>query len=93
VSGELLYLDRKSADALGMIAGALTTLSFVPQVVSTYRCRSGKGLSWGMLLAFTTGVVLWFFYGIVLQALPVILTNAVAFALLVAIIVMKVLYK
>lgn len=86
-------VSSQFANALGLTAGILTTLSFLPQMITTYRKRSAEDLSWGMLLAFTSGVVLWFFYGIVLRALPVILANAITFALLAAIMVMKVRYS
>ena len=47
------------ATLIGFTAGTLTTLSFVPQVAKTYRTKRCDDLSAGMLLAFTSGVVLW----------------------------------
>jgi MtN3 and saliva related transmembrane protein len=77
---------------LGFIAGALTTISFVPQVVHAFRSKRCDDLSWGMLLTFSGGVVLWLVYGIRLWAMPVIVANAVTLALLVAIMVLKMRY-
>jgi len=68
-------------EALGYAAGILTTLSFVPQVLKTWRTRSSGDLSATMLSAFTAGVVLWLIYGLALGSLPVILANAVTLAL------------
>jgi len=77
---------------LGFIAGILTTISFVLQVVHAWRSKSCDDLSWGMLLTFSGGVVLWLVYGIRLRAMPIILANAVTLALLLAIMALKARY-
>lgn len=66
---------------LGLVAGALTTVAFVPQVVKTYQSRSAKDLSLGMFLIFCTGTICWLTYGILIGNLPVIAANAVTLAL------------
>jgi MtN3 and saliva related transmembrane protein len=78
---------------LGFLAGILTTLSFVPQVLHAWRSKRCDDLSWGMLSTFSAGVVLWLLYGLRLWAMPVILANAVTLALLVTIMVLKIRYK
>lgn len=78
---------------LGFVAGTLTTLSFVPQVVKTARTRRCDDLSLGMLLAFGTGVALWLAYGIWLRALPIIVANAVTLVLIAAMLAMKLMYR
>lgn len=75
---------------VGFVAGTLTTLSFVPQVLHTARTRRCDDLSYGMLLAFMSGVFLWLLYGIWLHAMPIIAANAITLALIVAILVMKI---
>jgi MtN3 and saliva related transmembrane protein len=77
---------------LGFIAGALTTISFVPQVLHAWRSKRCDDLSWAMLLTFSAGVVLWLVYGIRLWAMPVIVANAVTLALLVTIMILKMHY-
>ena len=66
---------------LGYVAGTLTTLAFVPQVLHVYRTRSTKDVSQGMFLMFTTGVALWLGYGVWIESTPVIWTNAVTLVL------------
>lgn len=68
-------------DAIGLAAGALTTLSFLPQALKVWRTRSTRDLSLGMYMAFTAGVALWLAYGILLHAWPIILANAITLAL------------
>lgn len=77
------------AETIGLMAGVLTTLSFVPQVHQTWRTRSTKDISLPMFLAFCTGVLLWLIYGIMIRSLPVILANGVTLILSGAILVMK----
>jgi len=77
---------------LGFIAGTLTTISFVPQVVHAWRSKRCDDLSWGMLLTFSAGVVLWLVYGFRLWAMPIILANAVTLALLLTIMALKARY-
>jgi MtN3 and saliva related transmembrane protein len=50
-----------SNDALGLIAGVLTTISFLPQVIKTWRSRSAKDLSLGMFGMFSAGIFLWLY--------------------------------
>jgi len=81
------------ASIIGFIAGTLTTISFVPQVLKTFRSKRCDDLSWGMLLAFTTGVFLWLVYGVFLRSAPIMLANLVTVLLLVWLVVMKIRYR
>lgn len=80
-------------DAIGYIAASLTTLSFLPQALHTFRTRDVRGISLGMYALFTTGVALWLVYGLLLTAWPLIVANAVTLALALAILVMKLRYR
>jgi MtN3 and saliva related transmembrane protein len=75
--------------AIGLIAGSLTTISFLPQVLHTIQTRDTSGLSLGMYAIFTTGVLLWLVYGIVLQDVPIILANGITFALAATVLAFK----
>jgi MtN3 and saliva related transmembrane protein len=66
---------------LGLVAASLTTISFLPQVLKTWKSRSAKDLSLGMFLTFTFGVALWLVYGVMINDLPVILANVVTLLL------------
>ena len=76
-------------DSIGSVAAALTTLSFVPQALQTFKTRDVSGISLGMYTAFTLGVALWLVYGVLISAWPVIIANAVTLVLALAILVMK----
>lgn len=74
---------------LGLIAGALTTLSFLPQVIRTLRTRSSHDFSWGWLLLFVAGIAGWLLYGILTQDLPVTVANSITFALIWTLVALK----
>ncbi|HYC02946.1 MAG TPA: SemiSWEET transporter [Azospirillaceae bacterium] len=76
-------------DAIGIVAGCLTTAAFVPQLVKVWRSRSAEDLSLGMFLMLTLGVALWLAYGLLTWALPVILANGVTLILALAILALK----
>ena len=68
-------------DAVGYIAGALCTISFVPQIVHIWRRRSARDLSLAMFLTFWCGVFLWLLYGLIKMDWPIIIANIVTFGL------------
>lgn len=76
-------------DAIGYLAACLTTLSFLPQALHTFRTRDVRGISLGMYSLFTVGVALWLVYGLVLGAWPVVAANAVTLVLACCILAMK----
>lgn len=78
-----------NATSLGMVAGTLTTLAFLPQVIRTWKRRSAADFSFLMLAVFVSGVGLWLIYGWLMSDLPLVITNLVTFALAAAILAMK----
>jgi len=82
-----------SITALGFLAGALTTVSFAPQVLKTWRTKRCDDISTLMLLTFGAGVVLWLVYGVVLQVKPIIAANGVTLVLISVLFSMKLRYR
>jgi MtN3 and saliva related transmembrane protein len=76
-------------DPLGLVAGALTTFAFVPQVVRIVRTRSAYDISWWLFGILAAGSALWLWYGIRLASLPLIATNVVCLSLQLAIFFLK----
>jgi MtN3 and saliva related transmembrane protein len=66
---------------VGFLAGFCTTVSFLPQVLKTWRTRSTEDISLGMFLVFTLGCTLWLLYGILLHDIAIILPNVVTIVL------------
>jgi len=79
--------------AIGLAAGGLTTIAFLPQVIKCWRTRSTHDISLIMFLVLVTGVLLWLIYGLLTNDLPLIAANAVTLALAGAILIFKLRYK
>lgn len=76
-------------DLVGIAAGTLTTISFVPQVFRIVQTRSAHDISWSMFAVFATGTALWLAWGIAQAAMPVIVANFITLVLSVVIMVLK----
>mgnify|MGYP003384452123 FL=1 len=80
-------------ELIGYLAASLTTLSFVPQALHTFKTRDVSGISLTMYSCFTVGVGLWLVYGWLLGAWPIVLANAITLALALSILLMKLRYR
>ena len=80
-------------EILGLIAAALTTSAFIPQVYKAWKYKSTKDISMTMYLVFLVGIILWLFYGIAIESLSVAVANGVTIVLALAIIIAKMKYK
>lgn len=76
----------------GYIAGTLTTVSFIPQVLRAWNLKETRDLSLAMLVLFAAGIVLWMLYGVWTASLPIIAANIATFCLLLVLIGLKVKY-
>lgn len=79
--------------AIGLVAAACTSISFLPQVIKTIRTKHTKDISLGMYLILTTGIVLWFSYGILIENLPLIIANAISLLFSATILFYKIKHK
>lgn len=70
-----------TATLIGLAAGALTTLSWLPQVLRAFRTGSTKDFAWSWFAMFGTGVTTWLVYGIIAAAPAVITANALTLVL------------
>lgn len=68
-------------ELIGLIAGACTTLAFVPQAVRTLRTGSARDFSPFMLVLFVGGIVLWLAYGLMAGLTAVIAANCATLVL------------
>lgn len=73
--------DSTVVRAIGYVAGTLTALAFVPQVIKSWRTRSTGDFSVTTLIAFSLGVSLWLTYGLILGEPPIIASNGITLAM------------
>lgn len=77
---------------IGFVAAALTTMSFFPQVVKSWRLKETKDISLPMYVLIVVGISLWLVYGILIKDLPIILANVVSLILTSSILFLKIRY-
>lgn len=78
---------------VGTLAGILTTIAFVPQVVKTFKTKDTSGLSLGMYSMQVLGILLWMIHGFMIKDVSLAGANVVTFCLAVSILFCKLKYK
>ena len=68
-------------DFIGLIAGFLTTIAFVPQVIKSWRLKGVSDLSFIWLIIFNLGVFLWLIYGLLKNDFALIFANSITLCL------------
>ncbi len=81
------------SDVIGYAAATLTTASFVPQALHTFKTKDVRGISLSMYSAFVVGISLWLVYGLLLDSWPIVIANTVTLTLATAILAMKLKYR
>jgi MtN3 and saliva related transmembrane protein len=64
-----------SPTTIGLVAGTVTSIASIPQVVKTLKTRHVRDISVWQPLLLAFGVALWMVYGILICDLPLILAN------------------
>ena len=68
-------------EILGLAAGTITSITFLPQVIQIWKTKSVKDLSLQMLLLLILGVGMWLTYGIIILNVAIIYTNSMVLAM------------
>lgn len=63
--------------AVGLVAGTLTSVAAIPQVVKTLQTRHVRDISVWQPVLLALGVALWMVYGVLINDLPLILANII----------------
>jgi MtN3 and saliva related transmembrane protein len=74
---------------VGLIAGCLSTYSYLPQVQKVWREGDAEAISKRMFAIRAGGLVLWSIYGVAAGSLPVVLFSLVSLALSITLLVLK----
>lgn len=75
---------------LGLVAGSLTTVGFVPQIIKSLRTKRMDEVSLLMPLLLSLGMFLWLLYGLFKADLAIIIWNAIALGLNLTLVGLKV---
>ena len=80
-------------EIMGHIGALLSSITFIPQVLKTWKTKSAGDLSMNMLLIVITSTVVWLVYAFSLNLLPVIIANSIIFVLSGLLIYFKLAFK
>ena len=64
-------------EGMGLLGSALSSITFIPQVLRTWKTKSVEDLSLSMVIIVFFSTVIWLVYGFGKHLLPVIICNAV----------------
>jgi MtN3 and saliva related transmembrane protein len=78
---------------IGFIAGILTTVAVLPQLIKSWKTKKVMDISPFMFVLLLGGVGLWVVYGIIKNDYPIILTNGISFLLNSSMLLIMLLYK
>ena len=81
-----------TAELIGYAAAVITTASFLPQLARAWKTRKTKDVSLLMLIALSSGIILWLIYGIMIGKMPIIAANTVTLVLVGAVLALKIRY-
>ena len=78
---------------VGLIAAMFTTIALLPQLMKVWKTKSTRDISTVMFTLYSSGLFLWFIYGVYINDVPIILANSLAFIQAIVILIFKAKYK
>ncbi|HEC72109.1 MAG TPA: hypothetical protein ENI36_00730, partial [Thermoplasmatales archaeon] len=76
----------------GLIAGGVTSIGFLPQIIKGYKTKKLDDVSIYMPVVLAIGMALWFLYGFLIEAIAVMIANAFGILCCLILIIMKKIY-
>ena len=78
---------------IGLTAGLLCTISFIPQVLKIYRAKKAEDISTITFAVFSIGIMMWLVYGFIKKDYPIVIANCMTIVLSLSIVIMKRIYS
>jgi len=76
-------------ELVGLIAGAVTSIGFLPQLVRGYKTKKLEDVSYFMPIVLAIGMSIWFTYGYLINSIAVMAANAFSITCSIILIIMK----
>jgi len=80
-------------EIFGLIAGAITSMGFLPQLIRGYRTKKLDDVSYYMPIVLAIGMTLWIIYGFLITATAVIIANIFGVTCCLILIILKKKYE
>lgn len=78
---------------IGIVAGVLTGISLLPQLIKLIKEQKGDDISIGMLVCLLAGLACWITYGFLKMDYPILITNSFSLLVNITIICLKYYYE
>jgi MtN3 and saliva related transmembrane protein len=78
---------------IGLMAGAFTTVAYLPQVIKIRRSKSSGDISLLMVTLNCSGMFLWLLYGLFINSAPIIAANCITLALMCGVLVLTIKHR
>ncbi len=83
----------QTTQIVGIVAGVLTALCMLPQLIKIIKEKKAEDVSIAMLLLLIAGLGLWVWYGFMREDLPLIVTNCFSVLLNVVVLSLRIKYS
>lgn len=77
------------ANRIGSVASVITVMAFLPQAWKIWRQRDAEAISLRTYLLLVSASGLWTWFGLVINSVPVIVTNSICLVVQTSILVLK----
>ena len=77
---------------VGIVAGILTSVSLIPQLIKIIRKKKAGDVALFMLIILLCGQLLWIVYGVMKKDIPIIATNAFSVLVNTTVLVLRIMY-
>lgn len=79
-------------ELVGFTAGGLVSISFLPQVIKSWKTKSTKDIALSLSIINLSGQVLWLFYGFGIESLSLIVMSGITIIMTSSLLVLKIKY-
>jgi|GEM_PF-538192 len=89
-----IAMNKRVTEAIGTIAGCLTTAAFVPQIYVTWSHapKPATDVSLWTFIILSLGTFLWAIYGGILRSRPIVIANVITFVFSSSVLAYKLIY-
>lgn len=81
------------AQILGLMAGTITSITFLPQVIRIWKTKSVKDISMLMMILLIAGTSMWLTYGLLMKDAAIIYTNVMVLVMSLIMFYFKIRYR
>jgi MtN3 and saliva related transmembrane protein len=76
-------------ELIGLLAGAITSAGFLPQLFKGFKTKKLDDVSYFMPFVLAIGMSIWFYYGYLIESIAVMVANAFSISCCIILITMK----